>query len=159
MSRRGVFLGRLGASPPALLNRAHRFPTPLVLQNTSEVKQVQERPQSSLSLTASSEHVVCAREASLWWWPAACPALPPRPSLPPCFGEERNAGIWRAAKGLQSFRELLPACSAAVLHGSVPGDPLQSLRGASAVLVPPQAWAWASLPVGVSISAVGILWR
>ncbi|XP_009585770.1 PREDICTED: rho guanine nucleotide exchange factor 12-like, partial [Fulmarus glacialis] len=43
-------------------------------------------------------------------------------SLPPRFGEERNAGSWRAAKGLQRFREPLPACSAAVLRSSVPVD-------------------------------------
>lgn len=117
-----------------------------------------ERAWSSLSLTAPPEHPASRSRtfAVVVTW---CLPCFPTMSLPPSLlWRKRNAGSWQAAKGLQRFRQPLPACSLAVLPSSLPVDvgstqPEGSERCARAI---PSLGPGVS-SVGVSISAAWIL--
>lgn len=74
---------------------------------------MQEGAWSSLSLTTSRQRTHCVRPRGFAAVVTCClPRFPTMSLLPLCFAGERNTGSWRAAKGLQSFREALPACCA-----------------------------------------------
>lgn len=107
-SRRGGFFWGLESFTSAWLDKAHPFPTPLILGNTCEAKERQERVWSGgCAAPRDFAGMICCLLPAPQPIPASIPAPQPIPaSIPACLGQEGTSGSWRVAKGLQPFLEL-----------------------------------------------------